>query len=50
MLGYTEKDLKNMLESISLAYEVIHDHPKIKAGLLEASDFLQGLWAEGYCD
>ena len=50
MLGYSEEDLNKMIASINIAYEIIDGPAHIEAGLMQASDFLQGLWAEGYFD
>lgn len=48
MLGYTYEDLSHMIESISIAYEIIDVPADVDNGLVKASDFLNGLWAEGY--
>ena len=50
MLGYTDKDLSHMIESINIAYEIIDGAPSVDRGLEKASYFLNGLWAEGYFD
>lgn len=50
MLGYTMEDLKNMMESIGIAYEIIDGPADLEAGLDQAYEFLGGLWAEGYFD
>ena len=58
MLGYTQKDLQEMINSVHDAkiYYLNHadvnqgDEPAIVDGLLKTVDFLQGLWAEGYFD
>ena len=60
MLGYTAKDLEEMIDSIhdvKLYYLVNKgkdmqqgDEDPIVDGLLKTMDFLQGLWAEGYFD
>lgn len=50
MLGYTYDDLTHMIESVNIAYEIIDGPADIDKGLEKASDFLQGLWAEGYFD
>jgi hypothetical protein len=52
MLGYTKKDLDDMLTAIWSAKSMVdfnndpwlHDHLQI------TGDFLNGLWAEGYFD
>ena len=49
MLGYTEDDLDKMIIAVDRAYKYVTD-PEDKAGLLQAEQFLQGLWAEGYFD
>jgi len=60
MLGYTAKDLEEMIDSIHDAklYYLVNkgkdmqqgDEDPIVDGLLKTMDFLQGLWAEGYFD
>lgn len=58
MLGYSEKDLDEMINSIHDAKLYYASNAEIIAlevdpiflGLLKAKDFLQGLWAEGYFD
>ena len=50
MLGYKLKDLNNMIHQINIAYEIIDGPAEVEKGLEMASDFLQGLWAEGYFD
>jgi hypothetical protein len=52
MLGYTEEDLNNMKYGIDSALLMIDtdDNPAIARYLTTASDFLGGLWAEGYFD
>jgi hypothetical protein len=50
MLGYEYNDLRHMIESINIAYEIIDGAPDVDRGLEKASDFLNGLWAEGYFD
>ena len=60
MLGYSAKDLEEMIDSIhdvKLYYLVNKgkdmqqgDEDPIVDGLLKTMDFLQGLWAEGYFD
>ena len=44
------KDLNNMIRQINIAYEIIDGPAEVEKGLEMASDFLQGLWAEGYFD
>lgn len=48
MLGYTEKQLNKMIDSIDIAYEIIDGPADVEAGLEMASSFLQGLLAEGH--
>ena len=52
MLGYTEEDLNNMRYGIETADLMINsdENPAIHNYLVMASDFLGGLWAEGYFD
>ena len=45
MLGYTKEDLNDMIYGINS-----DENPAIHNYLTTASDFLQGLWAEGYFD
>ena len=58
MLGYTEDDLNEMINSVhdaKLFYitndedEYVNNSEMVK-GLLKTISFLQGLWAEGYFD
>ena len=52
MLGYELSDLDDMISGIDTAMHLI-EHPKnehIYNKLNTASDFLKGLWAEGYFD
>jgi hypothetical protein len=49
MLGYTIDDLDKMGNAIHNAYKYVST-PDDKEGLLQAQQFLQGLWAEGYFD
>jgi hypothetical protein len=57
MLGYTESDLNEMINSVHDAklYYIrsasnLADQSPLVEGLLKTVDFLQGLWAEGYFD
>ena len=58
MLGYTAKDLQEMIDSVhdaklyylSVADLQQGDESPIVEGLLKTVSFLQGLWAEGYFD
>jgi hypothetical protein len=52
MLGYEESDLNDMRYAIDSAVLVLGEdnHPAIVRDLAKASDFLDGLWAEGYFD
>lgn len=58
MLGYTTKDLGEMIDSIhdaKLHYLGVADlqqgdEDPIITGLLKAVSFLNGLWSEGYFD
>jgi hypothetical protein len=52
MLGYEESDLNDMRYAIDSAVLIIgeDEHPAIVRDLKKASDFLDGLWAEGYFD
>lgn len=52
MLGYEESDLNDMRYAIDSALLILgeNDHPAIVRDLAKASDFLDGLWAEGYFD
>lgn len=52
MLGYSKEDLDNMVYGINTADLMLNsdENPAIHNYLIMASDFLQGLWAEGYFD
>ena len=52
MLGYEETDLNDMRYAIDCAILLINndENPAIVRDLAKASDFLDGLWAEGYFD
>jgi len=52
MLGYTKEDLDQMIYGVASADIMLNadEHPAIHNYLIMASDFLQGLWAEGYFD
>ena len=52
MLGYTEEDLNDMKYGVDTALLLINldENPAIARYLITASDFLGGLWAEGYFD
>jgi len=52
MLGYTNEDLTNMKYSVDTAILLIYsdENPAIYNSLVTTSDFLAGLWAEGYFD
>ena len=57
MLGYTESDLNEMINSVhdSKLYYIrsasnLVDQSLLVGGLQKTVDFLQGLWAEGYFD
>jgi hypothetical protein len=52
MLGYTKEDLDEMVNAIQSALTTVNsdDDPWLHSRLHMASEFLQGLWAEGYFD
>ena len=52
MLGYTKTDLDEMTNAIDSALTTVNpdDDPWLHRNLTQASDFLSGLWAEGYFD
>ena len=52
MLGYEETDLNDMRYAIDSALLMIdeNENPAIVRDLAKASDFLDGLWHEGYFD
>lgn len=52
MLGYSEKDLDEMIDSIQSVMTTVNsdDDPWLHGNLWKAQEFLQGLWAEGYFD
>jgi hypothetical protein len=52
MLGYELQDLNEMTYGIDSALLMINqdENPAIARYLTNASDFLNGLWAEGYFD
>jgi hypothetical protein len=47
MLGYTEKDIYDMLEGVNIAYEIIDGPADIEEKLKMTSEFLEGLLVEG---
>lgn len=47
LMGYTEDDVFNMLESVGIAYEMIKEPSDLKEGLGQAFEFIKGLLAEG---
>lgn len=49
MLGYTKEDLDDMSMSI---HSILHtvQNQELYENLSKATDFLDGLWAEGYFD
>lgn len=49
MLGYSKDDLDEMIKYVGIAYETL-ESAELKFALSKTSDFLQGLWAEGYFD
>jgi hypothetical protein len=48
MLGYSENDVIDMLESVGNAYELINEPADLKQGLYNTFDFLKGLLVEGH--
>ena len=52
MLGYTKEDLDNMTYGVTSADLMINadENPAIHNYLIMATEFLDGLWAEGYFD
>jgi len=51
MLGYDLQDLNHMIKSVGDSSIYIPPaQTQLAEGLNKASDFLQGLWAEGYFD
>jgi len=51
MLGYTEKDLNDMINGVLVSLDATNpEETDIIRQLNMANDFLQGLWAEGYFD
>ena len=50
MLGYERDDLDNMVLAVEYALTTVNfdDDPWLQRNLTQASDFLQGLCAEGY--
>jgi hypothetical protein len=52
MLGYTKEDLDNMQYGVDCVLLMINsdDNPAIFNYLTTTSEFLGGLWAEGYFD
>lgn len=53
MLGYTLEDLDKMTACVNIVNSYIplnSSNDELREGLAMASDFLQGLWAEGYFD
>ena len=49
MLGYTKEDLDNMIAHVDIASDWIGNEG-VSKGLEKVSEFLNGLWAEGYFD
>ena len=47
LMGYTDADVIQMMESIDTAYEIIDGPAEVEAGLKLAADFLEGLLIEG---
>lgn len=47
LMGYTSEQVKNMGESVGIAYELINEPNDLKEGLAEAYEFFMGLLAEG---
>ena len=52
MLGYTQKDLNEMIQAIDASLTQVDDtdDPWLHSRLAMAHSFLGGLWAEGYFD
>jgi len=52
MLGYTEEDLNEMMNSLESVLTTVNpdDDPWLSGNLNMTLVFLQGLWAEGYFD
>jgi hypothetical protein len=52
MLGFTKKDLDNMMACVTTAIEKTNekDDPWLHGSLCKTHEFLGGLWAEGYFD
>jgi hypothetical protein len=47
MMGYTEKDIYDMLEGVNIAYEIIDGPADIEEKLRMTADFLEGVLVEG---
>jgi len=52
MLGYEMADVDEMINAIQSVITTVNsdDDPWLHRNLTQASDFLSGLWAEGYFD
>ena len=52
MLGYSKEDLDNMIDGLESVITTVNsdDDPWLHGTLSKTSEFLQGLWAEGYFD
>jgi hypothetical protein len=52
MLGYTKEDLDNMSMAIHSVITTVdfNNDPWLHDHLYKATEFLDGLWAEGYFD
>jgi len=52
MLGYTKAELDDMIGAVNAAITTVNpdDDPWLHGNLVKATDFLNGLWAEGYFD
>jgi hypothetical protein len=48
MLGYTVEDIYRMMAAINIAYEIIDGPVEVETGLMNASNFLEGLLVEGH--
>lgn len=46
LMGYTDKDINNMMENLYKAYSLIDD-AEIKINLIDTAGFLEGLIIEG---
>jgi hypothetical protein len=52
MLGYCKEDLDEMISAVQSALTTVNpdDDPWLYNNLFQVTEFMNGLWAEGYFD